>query len=48
MLHMLAISADQLNPVFAGEFLRILSEADIAYYYRKGVVERRVVDGTVA
>lgn len=35
MLHMLAISAKELNPVFAGEFLRILSEADLAYYYRK-------------
>jgi hypothetical protein len=35
MLHMLAISAKELNPVFAGEFLRILSEADLTYYYRK-------------
>lgn len=46
ILHMLAISVRHLNPVFVGETLRLLSETDLSYYYRKGVIENRVVAGS--
>lgn len=44
MLHMVAISANRFHPTFVGEFLRLVSETDLSYYYRKGVIERRAAD----